>query len=395
MCGVRDDGRVTLSVSASAPARRAAALGALRHAAPALLGYLAVRAAGVLVALAWPGSGLYRLSTLWDAYWYQDLAEHGYAGSTPVPGPNGPYQAYAFFPLYPMLIRALGLTQLPVNYAALAIAWAASTVAAWGIFAVADRLYGRRVGVLAAVLWGVIPSAVVESSAYSESLFTAFAAWALYAAVRQRWIWAGALCLLAGLTRPTGIALAAALCGAAGWELLRGRGGWRAVLGMVLAPLGFLGFVGWVGLRKGRWDGYFRVQDAWESHFDLGRATFHSFRDLVAEGEPVWFAEVVVAAVLVASVLLFAVSVVQRRHRRQPLVLLLFSAAMLTLALGDAAYFNSRARFLLPAFALLFPLATGLARVRSRASLVLMIAAAALCSAVYGGYLAFVHPDAP
>ncbi|MEV8096304.1 glycosyltransferase family 39 protein [Kitasatospora sp. NPDC085879] len=370
--------------------------GALRTAAPALIGYAAARLLGVLLLVAWGahrGSpGLGRLSTLWDAYWYREIAVHGYAGTAPVPGPYGPYEPYAFFPVYPALIRAVHtVLPLPANQAALLVAWLSSLAAAWGIHAVAARLYGQRVGVIAAVLWGITPYAVVESAAYSEPLFTALAAWSLYAVITRHWIRAGALCLLAGLTRPTGAALAAAVSLTALWELVRGRGGPRTALAVLLAPLGFLGQLAWVGAVKGRWDGYFRVQDAWRSHFDFGRSTLYSFRDLLTDADQVWLTQVVVAVVLTGSVVLFGMSVIQR----QPLPLILYSAAMLTLALGDAAYFNSRARFLLPAFALLLPAATGLARIRSRASLLLLLGSAAVVSAAYGGFVVFVYPDAP
>ncbi|MFC8719147.1 glycosyltransferase 87 family protein [Kitasatospora sp. NPDC057198] len=359
----------------------------------ALLGYLGARAVGVLL-LAWWGShrgvgGLYRLSSLWDAYWYQQIAAHGYAGTRPVPGPYGPYEPYAFFPAYPLLVRAAGLV-LPLNYAALAVAWAASLAAAWGIHAVAARLYGDRAGVVAAVLWGVLPYAVVESAAYSEALFTAFAAWTVHAALRRRWVWAGLLCTCAGLTRPTGLTLALAVGAAALLELVRRRDP-RALLGAVLAPLGCVGFIAWVGHRKGRWDGYFRVQDAWQSHFDFGRSTFASLRRMLVTADTVWLVDVVTACTLLAAVVLLVLSAIQR----QPPVLLLYSAGMLLLALGDAAYFNSRARFLLPAFGLLYPLATALARTRTRSATVLLLVAAALVSAAYGGYVAFVYPDAP
>jgi len=385
----------TLPATATVP--RAVPAG-LRAAAPALIWYAAARAAGVLLLVAWGAQrgtgGLYRLSTLWDAYWYQAVATHGYGGVPPIPGPHGPYEVYAFFPGYPALIRLL---PLPANYAALAIAWTASLAAAWGIHAIGARLYGQRAGVIAAVLWGVLPYAVVESAAYSEPLFTALAAWSVHAALRRRWVAAGALCLLAGLTRPTGIALAVAVSGAALWDLVRHRDpaserrGRQAVAGALLAPLGFAGYVAWVGWQKGRWDGYFRVQDAWESHFDFGRSTFYAFKRLLMAGNKIWLTDAVVALTLVAAVLLFALCVLQR----QPPVLLLYSAALLALALGDAAYFNSRARFLLPAFGLLLPAAAGLARVRSRAALVLLLGSAAACSALYGGYVAFVYLDAP
>ncbi|WP_431679040.1 hypothetical protein [Kitasatospora sp. KL5] len=369
---------------------------ALRSAAPALLGYAAVRALGVLLLVVWGARrgtpGLGRLSTLWDAYWYNRIATRGYAGTAPVPGPYGPYEPYAFFPAHPALVRLVDtVLPLPANRAALLVAWTASLAAAWGVYAVAARLYGQRAGVVAAVLWGVTPYAVVESAAYSEPLFTALAVWSLYAVLTRRWVWGGVLCLLAGLARPTGIALAAAVSLTALWELVRGRGGPRAALAAVLAPLGFLGYLAWVGAVKGRWDGYFRVQDAWHSHFDFGRSTLRSFGDLLTDADQVWLTQVVVAVVLIGSVVLLGMSAIQR----QPLPLLLYSAAMLALALADAAYFNSRARFLLPAFALLLPVATGLARVRSRASLVLLLSSAAVVSAAYGGFVAFVYPDAP
>ncbi|WP_033213364.1 glycosyltransferase family 39 protein [Kitasatospora phosalacinea] len=372
----------------------------LRRAAPALLGYAAVRAVGVLVLVFWPRrevGAMTRLSHLWDAPFYQRIAESWYRGVPPVPGPHGAYEAYAFFPGYPAAIRAVSwISPLSYAQAALLVAWACSLVAAWGIFAVADRLYGRRVGVLAAVLWGVLPVAVVESMAYSELMFTAFAVWAVYAAVTRNWIPAGALALCAGLCRPTGIAVAGAVGAAALWDLLSRRGPdaparWRPLLGALLAPLGFVGYVGWVGYEKGSWDGYFKVQEAWQSTFDFGRSTLKSFAALLGRPDTVWLPQVVVAMVLCCAVLLFGVSVLQR----QPLVLLLFSAGILVLALGDAAYFTSRARFLLPAVGLLLPVAAGLARVRTRGTVVLLLSGAALASAAYGGFLVYVYPDAP
>jgi hypothetical protein len=55
---------------------------ALRDAAPALLSYAAVRAFAVAVLGYWGyrrgESAITRLSTLWDANWYADVAVHGY-----------------------------------------------------------------------------------------------------------------------------------------------------------------------------------------------------------------------------------------------------------------------------------------------------------------------------
>ncbi|MGW4808999.1 hypothetical protein [Kitasatospora sp. NPDC004272] len=382
----------------------------LRYAAPALLGYAAVRAVGVLIVLFWDHHGdesaMHRLATMWDAYWYQDIAEHGYSGSKPLPGPRGPYQAYAFFPVYPSLIRLCHLLlPLSVPQAALLIAWAASLAAAWGIFAVGAHLYGRRAGTIAAVLWGVLPVAIVESLAYSELMFTAFAVWAVYAAVSRRWIWAGSLSLLAGLTRPTSVAVAGAVSISAlvalvaqWWRARRGDlpeaervAPWRLLLAAVLAPIGFVGFVLWVGWKKHSLTGYFKVQEAWDSHFDFGRSTFDYLHVMFSQANTIWMTDVVVAGSLAAAVLLFVLSALQR----QPLPLLLFSFFILALAIGDAAYFNSRARFILPAIGLLLPIASVLAKVRTRGAVPVVLSFAALWSGVFGGYLVFVYTNSP
>lgn len=133
------------------------------------------------------------------------------------------------------------------------------------------------------------------------------------------------------------------------------------------------------------------MQSAWDSHFDGGKATLNSINRLLTAAEPVWLAEVVVALVLLAYLVLFVVSCVQR----QPPVLIVYSAMILLIALGDAAYFNSRARFLLPAVALLLPVATALARVRSRASLIVLLAGGTALSTWYGIYTVFTYTNSP
>ena len=78
---------------------------------------------------------------------------------------------------------------------------------AWALFLIGDRLYGRRAGICLAVLWAALPVGIVQSMAYSESLFTALAAWSLWAVLDRRWVLAGVLASCAGLTRPVGAAV--------------------------------------------------------------------------------------------------------------------------------------------------------------------------------------------
>ncbi|MFF9912057.1 hypothetical protein [Streptomyces sp. NPDC013457] len=387
--------RPTVPASRKPPAQPGEGLpdrvrGSLRHAAPALLGYLAVRLLGLLVLGRWAhmrGHGIWpALATSWDSRWYLGIADHGYA-----PGPGEPPgdRTTAFFPLYPALIRAVAAV-VPGSRASvgLVLAVLCSVAAAWGIFAVGDRLYGRRVGTVLAVLWGALPVAVVQWMGYTESLFTALAAWALYAALDGRWAWAAGLSVAAGLTRPTGVAVGAAVTVAG---LLAARHGSRpALVAALVAPLGWLGYVGWVGLRLGRWDGYFAVQKAWSNTWDGGSLTLRQLRrHLVYAQDPQLFL-VVVSLVLMAAAVLFPLCVADR----QPLPLLVFSGVLLLVVLGSGGVYFPRARFLLPGFPLLLPLALAVGRARRHVA-ALVLGAAALSSAWFGGYMLLVWAGAP
>lgn len=238
-------GPVTDLAMRVAPARSEA----LRRAAPALLGYAAVRALGLLALTLWSAvrdKDAYTLLTArWDALWYTRVAELGYGYEVHMP--NGDVHSnLAFFPLLPWLERLVAEAS-PLSYAdgGFVVSLLASLAAAWGIFAVAEHVYGRRIGICAVLLWAVLPVGIVQSMAYSESLFTALAAWSLYAVLTGRWLTAGTLALLAGLTRPVGLAVVAAVWAAGIASFVHDRSttagphGSRHVtraLGMLLAP---------------------------------------------------------------------------------------------------------------------------------------------------------------
>ncbi len=209
---------------------------ALRRAAPALLGYAAVRALGLLALALWSAvrdkSAYTLLTARWDALWYTRVAELGYGYEVRLP--NGDVHSnLAFFPLLPWLERLLSaLTPLSYADAGFVVSLLASLAAAWGVFAVTDHVYGGRAGVCAVLLWAVLPVGIVQSMAYSESLFTALAAWSLYAVLTGRWVTAGLLASLAGLTRPVGLAVVAAVwvTGAAAFLRERRDGGETAAV---------------------------------------------------------------------------------------------------------------------------------------------------------------------
>lgn len=410
--------------------------GALRRAAPALLGYAAVRALGLAVLFLWSearGKSAYTVLTArWDALWYARVAERGYGYEVRLPG-GDVHSDLAFFPLLPWLERLVAAVS-PLSYAdgGFLVAVSASLAAAWGIFAVADHVHGPRAGVCAVLLWAVLPVGIVQSMAYSESLFTALAAWSLYAVLTGRWVTAGVLAGLAGLTRPVGLAVVAAVWAAGIAAFLRERavpprGGTsfgrdrstvaadgartgegavttatarrvrppdgaqhvpgapddrpRRVLGMLLAPLGAAGYVLWVGHRTGNGPlGYLDVQAGWRNGFDGGYA-FARFVAALFTSFPSALAGLALVVGVGLVVWLYVVCV----RQRQPLPLLVYAGVVTALALCASSYFGSKPRLLLPAFPLLLPLAVALARWRAPRR-ALVVGTAATAAALYGAF---------
>ncbi|MGW2860557.1 hypothetical protein [Streptomyces sp. NPDC001205] len=360
--------------------------GTLRRAAPALGLFAAARLTGFLLmaAAAWHRglSPRVRLATSWDADWYTRIAAHGY-GRT-LFWPDGSVQSdLAFFPFYPGLIRAV-TTVLPVTggTAGLLVSWTAAALAAGGIYLIGERLYGRPVGTLLVLLWGLLPHAVVLTMAYTEPVMTALAAWSLWAVLERRWLWAGSLALLAGLSRPNAVAVAAAVLVAAGHAIRQGEGrSWRVWAGALLAPLGWCGYVLWVGVREGDpFGGYFSVQAGWTSRFDFGTGWPHFLERMALTPYDLGFTmAALLTAVMVVLFVLFALD-------RPALPLLVYTAVLVLIALGGSGFFESKPRFLLPAFPLLIPVALALTRARPRAAITVTAALAGL-SFCYGAYL--------
>ncbi|MFF7472934.1 hypothetical protein [Streptomyces sp. NPDC008092] len=332
----------------------------------------------------------------WDGWWYQQIALHGYHPAlVPVPGATGLItlqgNSAAFFPLYPALMRtAMEVTGLGPFGAGLLVSVVASFAAALGIAAVAGWFGGRRAGLAAAGLWAVWPGSGVEWAVYSDSLYVALAAWALYAVLTRRWLTAGVLTFAAGLNRPTAAALVAALALAALLALRRRQDGVaRPLTAMLVAPLGLLGYLGWVGHRMGDYGGYFALQSgAWGHEFDYGSQTLDVLTS-VPVGHFDYLFALPFADVIGVGVVLLDLALLPLLFRlRPPVVLVVHTVLTLALVLGSQQYFANVSRYLLPAFPLFVPLAVALRRV-SLPCLCVLLGIAALASGSYAGYALF------
>jgi hypothetical protein len=334
----------------------------------------------------------------WDGWWYQQIAAHGYDPAlVPIPDAEGLIthegNSAAFFPLYPATMRLVSqCTGLGLYGSGMLVSVVASFVAALGIHAVTARFGGRRAGLAAAGLWAVWPGSGVEWSGYSESLYVALAAWACHAVMSDRWLTAGVLTFAAGLNRPTAVALIAALTVAALLALHRRQEDlarpWTAVL---IAPLGLIGYLLWVGNRMGDLGGYFELQTgAWAHTFDYGAHTLDVLTSVAVGRFDHLFAYPFEDTIAVAVVLLAVLLIPLLIRLRPPAVLTVYTLLTVALILGSRQIFGNVSRYLLPVFPLFIPLAVKL-RGLGLPTLLTLLGITAAASGSYAGYVLFEH----
>lgn len=146
----------------------------------------------------------------WDSGWYFTIARRGYEYD-----PAG-QSSIAFFPLYPLLVRALawpfGGGDRAVWLAAVIVSYACFLLALVLLHRLSERLLGGREAARRTVLYvAAFPFAYFFTQVYTESLFLLVTVAAVWAATASRWGWAGLFGALAALTRPNGILIAVPL----------------------------------------------------------------------------------------------------------------------------------------------------------------------------------------
>jgi hypothetical protein len=299
----------------------------------------------------------------WDAAWYLRIADSGYAGS---------HARAAFFPLYPLLVRAVA-TPFGASPAALLLAAYAVALAAFlGALVLLHRLValelGRPLAQPVLLLLAVFPAALYFGAPYSESLFLLLAVGAFYAARTGRWAWAGAAACGAVATRSAGILLLLPLA-MLWWESRERR--FSDVAWLLLAPLGLAGYALFLGLAEGDAWRFLDVQDAWSRElaipltgaWDGFTAAIDGLRQLASgQREVVYFEQAAgdpyrIAAInlMLFGALVFAVVACAGAFRRLPKAYGAWVAASLVLPLSfpvEPQPLMSLPRFL----AVLFPI---------------------------------------
>ena len=292
----------------------------------------------------------------WDAAWYLDIADDGYAGGVDT----------AFFPLYPLLVRAL-VFPVASEGALLVSAYVVSLACFFAALQLLHRLVelelGRGVATASVWLLALFPAAVYFGAPYSESLFLLASVGAFYAARTGRWAWAGAAAAAASATRSAGLVLLVPLVLL--WlESRPRRGGDLAWL--ALAPVGLGAYALYLGIEHGDALAFLDAQEAWYREF---AGPFVGVWDGAVAAVERDFIDLVLFAFLV-----FAAVAVVGAFRRLPLAYGAYALAALALPLSfpvDPQPLMSLPRFI----TVLFPLFVWLALVAEERGRVLIVGA--------------------
>lgn len=163
----------------------------------------------------------------WDACWYSKIASFGYEPAE---------MSANFWPLFPAL-TGVTATVLggAVASAGLLVSAIAYIAAMTGLHRLVARDFETVIARRTVLFISIFPSAFFLFAPFTEALFLALAVWSIAMARERRWLLAGLLGLLAGLTRIQGVFLVLPLA----WEALAAAGvtAWRPWREVRLPPI--------------------------------------------------------------------------------------------------------------------------------------------------------------
>jgi hypothetical protein len=241
-----------------------------------------------------------------DAFWFEKVADEGYR--------KGDASA-AFFPLYPVAMRALSWVFGGSTLAAgLVVSNGTFLGALVVLYGLTTMEFSRSMAQRTVVLMSIFPTAFFFMAPYAESPFLLCSVSAFWFARRDRWLLAAFAGALAALTRSIGIVLVPALAVEAFLQ-------WRhagkplvprlnAALAVAVGPLLYLS---WWQLRFRDFTAPFDAQAYWGRTFDWPWMTvLHALRlawDTTATGGGgggYWLTDVLVAGTVIGAVVVGA-----------------------------------------------------------------------------------------
>ena len=247
----------------------------------ALLAYVVCRIATVgavaIADLTTHNSVIFDL-TRWDGEWFLRAVHSGYPSHLPMAHGHVLANPIAFFPLFPLLVRAGTAIGIDAGVAALLLSAVTGLSAVWAVGLLARRLAGDKAASRAALIFAVFPGTFAFSFPYSEGIVITCVGFGLMALLDRRWWLAGLLGALATASSPVALAFVVSCAWSAGIAVRRDRN-FGALVAPLLAPLGFVAYMvylwrhtgelmAWRLTERGGWHSYpslaYPFQIAWK-----------------------------------------------------------------------------------------------------------------------------------
>ncbi len=213
----------------------------------------------------------------WDSGFYINIVEEGYMLV------YGRISNVAFFPLYPMLTSLVDVLFNNPLLSGVIVSHISFLIALIYLFRLTTLLCDEDTAKRTIFYISVFPTSLFFSAVYTESLFLCVSVAAVYYAHKRNWELATIFTLLAGVTRITGLLV----FGVVGLEWMRSHGwtlltcykkeawqnlwqgikkDWYSLLFILLAPLGLLSHMAFLGDQFQDPMAFWSVQSAFNRH---------------------------------------------------------------------------------------------------------------------------------
>ncbi len=227
-----------------------------------------------------------RTHLLWDTFarydsgWYFGIARHGYEFV------EGGRSNLAFFPVYPLLMRYVGLAlgggRQNLYLAGVIISWVAYVLAMVMLYRLGRTYLSRAAAERAVMFASVFPFAFFFGVVYSEAVFLLFTVTAFYGFRTKRW-WIGAAAgALACATRVNGVMALPAL-GLLAWQSAGDdrEARKRALAAVALVPVGLVAYAVYVDTLSGSYLEWSHSIQRW--NYSIAGSPFRGFVVMLSE----------------------------------------------------------------------------------------------------------------
>ncbi|QGZ92645.1 MAG: hypothetical protein EWV55_11885 [Microcystis viridis Mv_BB_P_19951000_S69] len=194
-----------------------------------------------------------------DSAWYNEIIQTGYSYN-PEKQSN-----VAFFPLYPILVKAIAsLTSLSVPIAGLLLSNLCLIFALIFVYKISNIYLNKRGSEKVLILMLVFPTSFFYSCFYTESLYLLTTAACFYFFLNKKYFWSGFFGFFASLTRVTGVIIFLAFAIELLWKYLKKKElPRRESLFLLLIPCGLIAYMVFLAWKFNEPLAFIKVQDLW------------------------------------------------------------------------------------------------------------------------------------